>query len=168
MIPPHPPPPQYRLVNKVNQFQQQQQHYEKATQISAITDGRSIMGERNEQAYLRSRNNNCQVKNVFSKRRIGRATAIYEPDPNNYANNEADTNVDTCCLGMNFIQIAYTNFTADVYPYSNSCDPLENVPIVSGATEYDHPNGNTYIFIYYALLYYGKQMNYSLIKPNHI
>ena len=107
------------------------------------------MGGRNEQVSLRSRNNNCQVQNVLSKQRIGRDTVVSKPDPNMYVNNEADTNYDTCCLGMNFIPITYTNCTADVYPYSNSYEPLENVPIVSRATSYYHPNGNTYILIFH-------------------
>ena len=69
---------------------------------------------------------------------------------------------------MNFIPISYTNITSDVYPYSNAYDPLENFPIVSGAKEYDHPNGNTYILIFHELLYYGKQMKHGHIKPNYI
>ena len=90
-----------------------------------------------------------QVQDVFSKRRIGRDTAVSEPTPNNYTNNEANTNADTCFLGMKFTAIAYTNRTADVYPYSNTYEPLENVTIVSGDTTYDHPNGNTYILIFH-------------------
>ena len=50
MIPPPPPLSQYRSVNKVNQLQQHQQYDDDATQISDITAGGSIMGERNEQA----------------------------------------------------------------------------------------------------------------------
>ena len=59
MIPPPPPPPQYISVNQVNKFQQQQQHGDKATKISAITAGGSIMGGRNKQSSLQIRNNNC-------------------------------------------------------------------------------------------------------------
>ena len=47
MIPPLPPPPQYISVNQVNQLQQQKQHDDKATQISAVTDGGSRMGGSN-------------------------------------------------------------------------------------------------------------------------
>ena len=85
MIPPPPPRPQYRSVNQVNQFQKQQQHDYNATQISAVNSGGFIMGGRKKQASLRSRNNNRQVQNMFSRRRIGRATAVSEPAPNNYA-----------------------------------------------------------------------------------
>ena len=96
---------------------------------------------------LQSRNKNCQVKNVFSKRSIGRATEVYKPATNTYATNEADTNSDTCCLGTKFIPIAYTNHTADLYTYSDAYESLEKFPIFSRATAYDHPNGNIYILI---------------------
>ena len=143
------PPPQYRSVNQVNQFQQNQIHDDNATQISAVTSGGSIMGGRNKQASLRSCNNNRQVQNVFSKQRIGRDTSKYEPTPNARATNDSDTNDGTCFLGTNFIPIAYINRTADVYPYGDAYEPLENVPIVSGDTAYDHPSSNTYILIFH-------------------
>ena len=84
---------------------------------------------------------------MFSKRRIGRDTAVSEPDPNTYATTESDTNADTCCLGVNSIPMEYTNQTADTYPYSDAYDPIENVPVVRGSTVYDQPNGNKYILI---------------------
>ena len=149
MIPPPTILPQYRSVNQFNQFQQQQQHDYNATQISAISAGGFIMVGRNYQASLQSCNKNHQVQCVFSKRRIGRDTGVSEPDPNTYATNEDNTNYDTCCLGTNFIPIVYTNLTYDVYLYSEAYKPLENVPIVRGATAYDHPNGNTYILIFH-------------------
>ena len=111
--------------------------------------GGFIMGVRNEQEPLKFRNKNRQVQNVFSKRRIGRSTVLSEPDPNTYATNEVDTNYDTCFLGTNSIPIAYTNLTADIYPYSDAYMKLENVPIISGAIACDHPNGNTYILIFH-------------------
>ena len=118
MIPP--PPPQYRSVKKFNQFQQHLQRDDNATQISVINTGGSIMGGRDKQASLRSCNKNRQVQNVFSKQRIGSSTEVYKPAPNTYATNEADTYYGTCCFGVNFIPITYTNHTSDVYPYSNS------------------------------------------------
>ena len=36
-----------------------------------------------------------------------------------------------------------TNRTADVYPYDNSHEPLQNVPTVSGATTLDVPRDET-------------------------
>ena len=116
MIPPYPPLPQYISVNQVNQFQKQQQHDEKTTQISDIAAAGSIIGGRNYQASLQICNNNRQNKNLLSKQGIGGATDVYESPPNNFATNEADNNSDACFLYMNFIPIEYTNRTAGLYP----------------------------------------------------
>ena len=127
------------------------------------------MGGRNEQASLRSHNpNGRNISNVITKRRVGRAHLVPEPAPNTMGQNEADTNADTCCLGQNFIPLHYTNCTSDVYPYSDSYAPIENVPIVSSTKAVDHPNGSTYILVFHEALYYGKKMRHSLINPNQV
>ena len=118
--PPPPPPPQYRSVNQVIQYQKQQQYDDNSTKISAVTDGGSIIGGRDDQRSLRIRNNNCQVQNVLLKRMIRRSIALSETAPNTYATNESDTNYDMCCLGKNFIPIAYINCTSDLYTYSDA------------------------------------------------
>lgn len=56
---------------------------------------------------------------------------------NTTADNECDTNADTCCLGKNFIVLNSSFWTADGYAYETSIQPLENVPIVTGATAYN-------------------------------
>ena len=105
---------------------------------------------------------------MITKRRVGRAHSVLEPAPNTMGQNKADTNADICCLGQNFIPLYYTNCTADIYPYNDSYAPIENVPIVSGATAVDHPNGSTYILIFHEALYYRKKMKHSLINPNQV
>ncbi len=82
--------------------------------------------------------------------------------------NEADSNADTCCLGANFVVISYTSRTADVYPYDSSYKPIRSVPIVTGATTYHHPNGESYILIINEALYYGNKLDHSLINPNQL
>ena len=68
--------------------------------------------------------------------------------PGNEAMNECDTNADTCCLGMNFMVLKFTQRTVDVYPYEGSYGPIRGVPIVSGATAYDdEQSGKTIILI---------------------
>jgi hypothetical protein len=59
---------------------------------------------------------------------------VLEPTPGTSANNESDTNADTCCLGTNFIILSRSTRTADVYSYDTSVEPIHNVPIVTGAT----------------------------------
>ena len=88
--------------------------------------------------------------------------------PGTTAMNEADSNADTCCLGVNFVILSYTSRTADVYPYDTSYEPMKNVPIVSGATTYHHPNGESFILVVHEALYYGEKLNHSLLNPNQI
>ena len=77
-------------------------------------------------------------------------------------------NADTCCLGTNFIVLQYTNCTASVYTYDSMIAPQEGFPIVTGATAYDHEDGNTYILIFNESLYYGSTLDHSLINPNQV
>ena len=149
-----------------------------SSHISAVTMGTQMhhqfqggmMDGCNEQGQQRGRNPAYRnIHNVITKRRaIWTIQRVPEPKANTIAQNEADTNADTCCLGRNFIPIAYTNKSADVYPYNESYEPLENVPIVSAATAFDHPDGNTYILVVNDALYYGEKMGHSLINPNQI
>jgi hypothetical protein len=103
-------------------------------------------------------------------RKISAAAASQvEPPPNMTAQNECDTNADTCCLGKNFVILHYTTHTADVYAYDKSYKPLEGVPIVTGATAPDdRTNGLTYILLFNEALYDGTKLDHSLINPNQI
>ena len=127
------------------------------------------MGGRNEQANLRQKNNR-NISAVNSIRKIAATTAKQpDPQPNTAADNELDTNADTCCLGTNFIVLAYTSRVADVYAYDSSIEPTEAVPIVTGATAFDDPRtGMTYILVFNESLYYGRKLSHSLINPNQI
>ena len=92
-----------------------------------------------------------------------------ESPPNTMAFLECDTNAKTCCLGTNFVILQYTTRTADVYAYDKSIKPIENIPIVTGATAYDDSRtGQTYILIFNESLYYGPKLDHSLINPNQI
>ena len=92
-----------------------------------------------------------------------------EPTSPTTADNECDTNADTCCLGPNFVILEYTRRTADVYSYDKSAKPIENVPIVTAATAWDDPvTGETYILVVNEALYYGTKLDHSLINPNQI
>ena len=57
---------------------------------------------------------------------------------------------------------------ADVYPYNDLYEPVRQVPIVSGATKYNHPSGQSYILIINEALFYGRKMDHSLINPNQL
>jgi hypothetical protein len=94
---------------------------------------------------------------------------VLEPTPGTSANNESDTNADTCCLGTNFIILSRSTRTADVYSYDTSVEPIHNVPIVTGATAWTDSNTSiTYILCFHESLYYGRKLDHSLINPNQI
>ena len=164
-LPPPPPVSQIPLpplhVGQVSQVSNPPD--DDASHMSGVTIGTqmqsqysNIMGGRNQQANLRSRKGHPSIGNVITKRKVCEAiTHMPEPGPNLIANNVADSNADTCCVGTNLVPIAYTNRSADIYPYSDSYTPMKNVPIVSAATAYDHCDGTTYILVVHEALYYG-------------
>ena len=141
------------------------------SQVSQLTSGtHSIMGGRNEQAQNRQQR---RAGAVVTNRHLRATTPSMRPwtDPvaNTVADNECDTNADTCCLGKNFIVLNATYRTADVYAYDTSLQPMENVPIVSGGTAYDDPvSGDTYILVFNESLYYGEKLDHSLVNPNQL
>ena len=67
-----------------------------------------------------------------------------------------------------FIHLHYTNRSADVYPYSDVYAPMENIPIVTAATAFYHPDDNTYILVFHESLYYSTKIRHSLINPNQV
>ena len=134
----------------------------------------SIMGGRNEQASLRSRNsNNIGLSTVITHRQVAETSSVpnvEQPIPGVISSNEMDSNADTCCAGSNFVVLQMTRRTADVYPYDvSNYKPIYNVPIVSAATAYDDPiTGKTYILVLHECLYYGSKLQHSLFNPNQL
>ena len=139
------------------------------SQVSQITANNSIMGGRNEQANNRDARRAAAVMTTRHVQSSTTSKSWSNSLPNTRADNECDTNADTCCLGKNFIVLAPTFRTADVYAYDTSIQPIENVPIVTGATAYDDPvTGNTYILVFHGSLYYGDKLDHTLINPNQV
>ena len=138
------------------------------SQVSQITTGTNIMGGRNEQADHRNTRRAAVVR-TERQLKATKAKSWTDPAANTRADNECDTNADTCCLGKNFIVLNATYRTADVYAYDASIKPIENVPIVSGATAFDDPTtGTTLILVFHESLYYGERLDHSLINPNQV
>jgi hypothetical protein len=72
-------------------------------------------------------------------------------------------------LGKTSVVLAPTFRTADVYAYDTSIKPIENVPIVSGATAYDDPvSGLRASSLSTESLYYGEALDHTLINPNQV
>lgn len=112
-------------------------------------------------------------KVVTSQRRICRNKVVYKahqaPDEPVVGKIELDTHADTSCLGANFVPIMYTSQVCDVYPYSDSYQPKENVPVVTGVTAYDdEETGFTYLLEFNQCLWMGDELDHSLINPNQV
>ena len=94
---------------------------------------------------------------------------VQQPIPGTEAAIENDSNADTCCLGKNFVILEYTTKQVDVFAYDKSIKPLENVPIVTGATAWTDLDTNiTYILVINEGLYYGTKLDHSLFNPNQL
>jgi len=86
-----------------------------------------------------------------------------------FANCELDLHADTSVAGANFRILEYTNPTCSITPFANSYKKKENVPIVKAATAYDDENtGTTYILILGKALYFGANVDASLLCPNQM
>ena len=129
------------------------------------------MGGRNE--HQAKQRNARRAAVVRTERRLQTTNTAAKPwiDPpaNIRADNECDTSADTCCHGKNFIVLNATYRNADVYAYDTSIKPIENVPIVSGATAfYDPVSGTMLILVFHESLHYGTRLDHSLINPNQV
>jgi hypothetical protein len=117
------------------------------------------MGGRNEQAAHR---NACRAAAVHTQRHLQTmktGKSWTDPPANTRADNECDTNADTCCLRRNFIVLNPTFRTADVYAYDTSIKPIANVSIVSGATAFDDPvTDKTYILAFHEAIIMGNDL----------
>jgi hypothetical protein len=82
------------------------------------------MGGRNEQAGNRDTHRTAAVRTTRHLQTTG-TKSWADPPVNTTAENECDTNADTCCLGCNFVVLNPTFRTADVYAYGTSIKPIE-------------------------------------------
>jgi hypothetical protein len=55
-----------------------------------------------------------------------------------------------------------------VHPYNPSYKPKKNVPVVKAVTAYDLPSGKTIILCLNQALYFGKELNNTLLNPNQM
>ena len=86
-----------------------------------------------------------------------------------YGRCELDTHADTTVAGSNCVVLQYTGKECDVTPYSDSYEPMQNIPIVHAATGWQSPvSGQIYILIFNEALWMGNTLDYTLINPNQL
>lgn len=149
------------------------------SQVTTGTHGHTIMGGRAEQQRQRDSTptppgglydvNGRRISKLYStSRRISQAAISPSSAPNTSANNEADTNADTCVLGKNFLLLNTSTHVASVYGFRGDNHEPDEIPIASGITAYDHPDGRTFLLVVHEALWYGSRMDHSLINPNQL
>jgi len=82
---------------------------------------------------------------------------------------EVDSCANTCCTGATFKLIADMGHTADVKGFHGNLGKLEGIPIGTCYTAIDHPVLQEMIIgVFHQCLYFGSQMEESLINPNQL
>ena len=88
--------------------------------------------------------------------------------PGTVSHNDMDTMADTCCGGKNWKLIEDTGFTCDVYPFKDGLEVEQNVPVATCATLVTTEEGNEFILICHEMLYFGNEMEWTLLNQNQI
>ena len=84
------------------------------------------------------------------------------------ARNDMDTMADTSCAGCNWVALEFTGDTCDVYPYKDGYKATENVPVATCATVVQGEDGMDILIIGHEMLYFGTELDRSLINQNQI
>ena len=81
---------------------------------------------------------------------------------------EIDNHADTICFGKNFRPIYFTSQVCTVSPFLDSYESKQDVPICSAVTAVDLEDGTTILLEAGQGLYFGSEMDRSLINPNQV
>ena len=83
---------------------------------------------------------------------------------------ELDSHADTCVAGSNSLEIEYQDGrTVTVSPYSNEFEPKHGIRISTVAYLWEDPvSGKPYILIVHEALYFGDELENSLLNPNQL
>ena len=112
---------------------------------------------------------------VISKRSVKESNRSYgEAVPHDtvagtIGRNEMDTHADTCCAGANWVLLDSTNEICEVTPFLDSYEPVKEVMVARCGTVWTSPDtGREYLLVGDQMLWFGNQMDHSLINPNQI
>ena len=111
---------------------------------------------------------------VISKRVMAAAIRAIESipyltTPGVVARNECDTHADTCCAGSNWKLMELTNEVCEVSPFLDTYESVKEVPVARCCTVWTSPDtGQEYLLVGDQMLWFGTQLENSLINPNQI
>ena len=75
---------------------------------------------------------------------------------------------DTSCASANWHMLEYTGHTCNVYTYSDQYDAIKGIPVATCATVVSGDNGLDFLLISCEKLFFGKDMEHSLLNQNQI
>ena len=85
------------------------------------------------------------------------------------ARSELDSRADTICAGLNCRLIHYTGQECTVSGFHSSLGAVDKVPIATVATAWsDEHTGQGFILIMHEVLFFGNDLDHSLINPNQV
>ena len=82
---------------------------------------------------------------------------------------ELDTHTDTTVLGSYCLFLGYTGKECEVSPYADEYPPIQNVPVITGATALTNPqDGTSIILVFNEALWMGDRLDHTLVNPNQM
>jgi hypothetical protein len=82
---------------------------------------------------------------------------------------ELDSRADTICAGLNCRLIHYTGQECTVSGFHSQLGTIEKIPIATVATAWSNEHtGQGFILIMHETLFFGNELDHSLINPNQI
>jgi hypothetical protein len=83
--------------------------------------------------------------------------------------NKMDTHAETCCAGANWRLLDFTSEVCKVTPFLDSYEPGKEVMVTRCGTVWTSPNTRReYLLVGDQMLWFGSQMDHSLINQNQI
>ena len=100
---------------------------------------------------------------VISKQYMASHTAT-QTSPGTIGRNELDTHADTCCAGANWKLMELTNEVCNVSPFLNTYAPAKEIPVGRCCTVCTCNDTGSKIIGCRPMLWFGSQMEHSLIS----
>jgi len=119
-------------------------------------------GRGRQQGAIKS-HNRCTVAGTQAQSQTQEST-----DYNGRYHLEIDSWADIVCCGKGWKVLYYTGQVVNVSGFHDSFATIQDVPIASCCTMYDHPDGHSYILIAHEVLFFGDSLEHSLIPPAQI
>lgn len=80
-----------------------------------------------------------------------------------------DTLADTIVLGKNGVVLSFTGRECDVAPFTEAYDPIQSIPIVTGAVAWTSPfTGATFVLVLNEALWMPDKMDDTIVNPNQL